>query len=135
MKKIVCILFYSILVFSCADSSDDLADMNGDQNDIEPLQGVFQNGAHPTSGMASIDIERTTLSFTSDFMTDPGPLLEVYLCDSAANCDDFITLGELKNTSGPQEYMLPENINFNNYQYVHIWCVTFSVSFGYAKID
>ena len=132
MHKLGTVIFLLFLAFSCASSSDD--NPSEEVEVLPPLQGLFQDGAHPTSGTASVNSARTVLSFT-DFMTDRGPILEVYLCKSDGNCDEFITLGVLKNTSGFQQYTLPDNVNLTTYDYVHIWCVEFAVSFGHAKLE
>ena len=67
-------------------------------------------------------------------MTDSGPLLEVYLASNDLAID-FITLGELQGTSGDYDYELPENVDLDRYNHVIIWCVDFSVNFGYAVLQ
>ena len=75
-------------------------------------------------------MDKTILSFTN-FSTDDGPLLEVYLAtDTSAST--FITLGALKGTFGNYEYNLPADVDYKVYNHVMVWCVTFSVNFGHA---
>ncbi|MEK6842591.1 MAG: DM13 domain-containing protein [Nanoarchaeota archaeon] len=50
------------------------------------------------------------------------------------NGEDYIDLGELKATKGNINYEIPEDIDFEKYDKVLIWCVPFKVLFGYAKL-
>ncbi|WP_186757172.1 DM13 domain-containing protein [Echinicola salinicaeni] len=136
-----------ILVFGLGCSSDD-ADPNipsmmtddkdpDDQNDGELgevlYQGDFMDDAHPTSGIASVDQTGSALSFTN-FKTDNGPVLEVYLATDR-KVDDFVSLGELKGIEGDFTYDIPSNVDLETHNYVLIWCVEFSVNFGYAILE
>lgn len=139
----------SLLFISCSSSDDtdnsgqnlnsetnmNSNDGSNDNNDNSNItyQGTFVSVAHPTTGLVQVDSEARSLTFT-DFMTDAGPVLEVYLAtdDNAAN---YISLGELQGTIGNQTYVLPNNIDFETHKYVIIWCVDFSVNFGYAILD
>ncbi len=42
------------------------------------LMGEFMNGAHPTSGSATVNEDMTELVLTN-FKTDAGPFLELYI--------------------------------------------------------
>ena len=124
-----------ILLASCSTSDDGNSETNnnGNNNTPQPLMGTFVDGAHPTSGTVVVNAERTTMNFT-DFMTDFGPILNVYLCTNQ-ECGNFIDLGELQALSGDFSYNLSQNLNFDSYEYVVIWCVEFSVGFGSAKLE
>lgn len=50
------------------------------------------------------------------------------------NGEDYIDLGELKATKGNINYEIPEDIDFEKYDKVLIWCVPFKVLFGYAEL-
>ncbi|WP_027136623.1 DM13 domain-containing protein [Gaetbulibacter saemankumensis] len=143
MKSLAFVYLLSIVVISCTSSS--MSETNaGDipmQEDIpkdedmsgnKTYSGDFVSSAHPTSGKATINSERTILSFT-DFKTDNGPVLEVYLATNNT-AESYISLGELKGIEGNYTYALPENIDFTKYNHVIIWCVEFSVNFGYAVL-
>lgn len=95
--------------------------------------GSFVSVAHPTSGKAKVNDDKTKLIF-EDFNTDDGPLLEVYLATDS-DASNFISLGVLKGTFGDFEYDLPENVDYTTHNHVIIWCVTFSVNFGYAVLQ
>jgi len=97
------------------------------------LMGDFIDVAHPTSGMAIVNAERTELELI-DFKSDDGPILELYLAtDSTA--ENYITLGELQGLEGNFTYLLPQNINFDAHKYLIVWCVTFEVDFGHAVLE
>ena len=96
--------------------------------------GEFVNSAHSTSGTASIDAEKTTLTLTN-FKTDSGPDLNIYLSTGLNNItSDFIDLGDIKGRDGTYTYNLPDNTDYTNYKYVIVWCVDFNVNFGYAEL-
>lgn len=102
-------------------------------DDTTSFKGNFVSSAHPTSGKVSINNEKTILSFT-DFKTDNGPVLEVYLTTDTS-VSNYITLGVLKGINGNYEYTLPANIDYTIYNHVVIWCVDFKVNFGYAVLN
>ncbi|EAZ81708.1 putative secreted protein [Algoriphagus machipongonensis] len=143
MKLKNLLLLFSTVFFSSCMNEDDMdttmdkddmemsADMDEDQ--MTMYMGEFVSDAHPTSGKVNVNTNKNILEF-SDFKSDDGPLLEVYLATDT-KASEFITLGELKGLEGDYEYDLPDNVDFEEYQYVLIWCVDFSVNFGYAKIE
>ena len=106
--------------------------------------GGFQNGAHPTSGTATLfklDDGKTVLRLT-DFRTSNGPAVHVYLTAASTvksngdvTSDKFVDLGDLKANIGNQNYDVPSDIDLSQYHGVSIWCSRFSVNFGYAKLQ
>jgi len=112
------------------DDSNDNSD-NTDNNNYS-YQGDFISSAHETRGVATVNVDKTKLTLTN-FKTDDGPLLELYLAtDTTAKT--YVSLGVLKGIDGNFEYDLPENIDFVEYSHVIVWCVDFSVNFGYAVL-
>lgn len=96
----------------------------------ESYEGNFISGAHRTTGIATINDKKTILTFTN-FKTDNGPILEVYLAtDTSAT--NYISLGVLKGIEGDFQYVLPQNIDYSVYNNVIIWCVDFKINFGNA---
>lgn len=134
MKKLFTLLFILTIFSSCgSDSMNTVEDnMSTEMTDIKNLQGNFMNGAHPTSGIAIINEEKTKLNF-QNFKTDNGPKLLVYLTTEVGS-SDFVNLGDLKGVSGNFEYIIPSNTDLSKYKIVDIWCVDFSVSFGSAEL-
>ena len=97
------------------------------------LMGEFMNGAHPTSGTATVNVERTKLEL-KDFKSDDGPILELYLATDI-EASQYETLGELQGLEGDFTYDLPGGIDYETHKYVLVWCVDFSVSFGHAILE
>ena len=99
------------------------------------LRGSFEDGAHPTSGIASVYRldEKDYLAFEL-FQTDSGPDLRVYLSKDNTN-SDFIDLKRLISTSGAFHYEIPEGTIIEEYNHVLIWCRAFSVLFGSAEMN
>ena len=96
------------------------------------VMGDFVDRAHPTSGKAAVNSDKTELTFTN-FKTDNGPKLLVYL-STDTNATEYIDLGDLKGISGDFTYSIPANTDVSKYKLVNIWCVDFSVSFGTAEL-
>lgn len=96
--------------------------------------GVFVSSAHETSGNVTVNSDSTQLNFT-DFMTDTGPDLDIYLASDLSNvANNSIKISDIQGVDGNYTYVLPTNINFSTYKYVVIWCSDFSVNFGYANL-
>lgn len=146
---LIVILYLSLLILSCSnggDNADIIVDHNNTMNTTNSnntnnsdntgtLKGTFESGAHTTTGTVSVNKEKTVLTF-NNFMTDNGPKLEVWLTtDKTPTGSSYISLGELKGISGDYNYNFPANVDFSTYNYVIIWCVEASVTFGYAKVQ
>lgn len=144
MKKILLLPLVLLFAYACSSSDDTdtltdntqnevIDDPTSEEMDMYAYMGNFVSVAHPTSGKAQVNTEATTLTL-QDFMTDNGPVLEVYL-STDINATNYISLGELQGISGTYDYTIPANTNLNTYKYVLIWCVEFSVNFGYAELE
>lgn len=138
-RVLLILLVFPLLFVACMDESEDpmipdpMDQMDNPSDGMTLYMGDFVSDAHPTSGKASADLEEGLLTF-SDFMTDNGPLLEVYMATDT-KASEFISLGELQGIKGDFDYDLPEELDLDKYSYVLIWCVEFSVNFGYAKVE
>jgi acyl CoA:acetate/3-ketoacid CoA transferase beta subunit len=105
-------------------------------------QGMFVKAEHPTQGTAKIVTEggKTFIEFDQKFKTDAGPDLQVILYRQATvpisglKAQDYVTLGKLQNTQGPQRYAIPTHVDVNQYQAVAVWCRQFNATFGFAKL-
>ena len=99
------------------------------------LMGEFVQAAHPTMGKVTVNEERSSL-FITDFRSDDGPLLEMYL-STDLEATNYVSLGELKGLEGNFSYLIPNgsSIDFTEYKYVMVWCVDFSVDFGHALLE
>jgi hypothetical protein len=99
------------------------------------VAGDFLAEAHPTEGRAAVveTGDGTYLTLT-DFVTDPGPDLKVYLVPKGSKVEDGIDLGALKGNKGDQQYAVPGSVGEGDLDGASavIWCRAFSVAFGSA---
>lgn len=135
--KYLTALALGLLVFTGCQKDDDLNEELPTGNVVEGdttmnLTSSFEDRVHPTSGTAKlVKIDDKYFVELSDFKTDSGPALYVYL-SKQEDPKDFINLGELKATSGTFNYEVPASENPEEYPHVLIWCKRFSVLFGVA---
>ncbi|MCI0402815.1 MAG: DM13 domain-containing protein [Acidobacteria bacterium] len=108
------------------------------------LTGRFHDGAHKTSGVATIlklQDGKRVLRLTN-FETSNGPEVHVYAVAAPDALDNetvtkagFLDLGSLKGNQGDQNYELPADFDAAKYRSVAIWCKRFSVNFGTAALS
>jgi hypothetical protein len=116
------------------------------QSDTAPrvlLSGNFHDGAHKTSGSATIHelAGGNRLLRLTKFETSNGPDVQVYLVaaddardDATVKSAGFINLGALKGNIGDQNYDIPARVDLEKYRAVTIWCQRFGVNFGTAPL-
>ena len=119
-----------------------LADNHSDNNLITQGNFVTVEQNHPTEGMAQIVTEngQRYLKFDADFTTARGPDVRVVLHRNNTvpvnlQEENYTTLAPLQSFDGAQQYLIPEDINLEEYQSVAIWCRQFNVTFGYAALQ
>lgn len=102
---------------------------------VELARGSFESGAHETTGTAAVVelAEGGRVLTLTDFETDPGPDLRVYL-STDRNASDFEDVGALKGNVGDQQYEIPDGVDLDRYSTVVVWCRAFSVEFGSATL-
>ena len=95
----------------------------------------------PTTGTVEIIQEngKKYLVLSSDFSTPNGPdVLVILHRDSKVETNikeqDYISLAMLEKFSGEQRYLIPDNINLNEFKSVGIWCQEFNVTFAAAPL-
>ena len=101
-------------------------------------EGTFVAEAHPTEGSASvIETADGVVVTLTDFVTDPGPDLKVYLVPKGADVEDGVNLGSLKGNKGNQQYDVPASFDTASLAggSVVIWCRAFTVSFGSSALN
>ncbi|HSE80729.1 MAG TPA: DM13 domain-containing protein, partial [Gaiellaceae bacterium] len=99
--------------------------------------GGFESAAHDTSGRATLIrlAEGGRVLTLTDFETDPGPDLRVYLVTGDTDeLGDVVDLGALRGNRGNQQYELEGSVDAERYRTVVIWCRAFSVAFGSARL-
>ena len=125
IKYIAAIL--SLLMLSTASLAADAADK------------PFVKKRYTIHGSAKVEtVEgQKKLVFSEDFITKNGPDLKVYLSKhpiaslSAQDVDESaVRLSVLKSHRGTQSYMIPENINLEDYESVVIQCEAYTVLWG-----
>ena len=101
------------------------------------VDGDFLADAHPTEGRAAvIETGDGTFLTLTDFVTDPGPDLKVYIVPKGTDVEDGVDLGALKGNKGDQQYAVPSSVGTADLEggSVVIWCRAFSVAFGSAVL-
>ena len=91
---------------------------------------------HSAAGRATLIEERQgdrVLTLT-EFDSDPGPDVDVYLSSSSAGVDDAIKLGDLKGSGGTQQYEIPANADLNRYDALVLWCIPFTTRIATAEL-
>ena len=134
MKFNFSIIIIGLIILVSCKKNDPLMESAELENSMVLYEANFTSAKHTTTGIARIEMgeTKTILSFT-DFETDNGPKLLVYLSDDK-NDSRFIDLGELKSTEGSFYYEVDPSIDFSDYDNVLIWCKSFSVLFGSAEL-
>ncbi|MBU2213096.1 DM13 domain-containing protein [Patescibacteria group bacterium] len=82
------------------------------------------------------------LYFASDFETDPGPGLSIFLSDAIdpREVDGFprteeINLGPLQSPYGQQRYTIPETVDTTVFRTVILWDTELQRLYGFAQIS
>ena len=109
--------------------------------------GVVDSGAwtkkqYKIKGDWELDVsgDQTIIRFHNNFKTKKGPDLKVFLSKKSIKdvtgrnaTQDAVLVAVLKSNKGAQEYVLPANININDYDSLLIHCEAFSVLWGGAN--
>ena len=83
---------------------------------------------------------QTVIKFSDGFQTNRGPDLKLFLSKrdiskvNGNNAADGIFLSKLKNNQGAQEYVIPGDVNIDDYASLLIHCEQFSVLWGGTNI-
>lgn len=75
-----------------------------------------------------------TIEIGSDFQSDSGPDLDVYLSNESNPTASGMRLEALLSLSGAQSYVVPNGINISDYNYIVIHCTQYSHLYGYALL-
>lgn len=119
-----------------------VADRHSDGSIITQGNFVTVEQNHPTEGQAQIVEENGAryLKFDADFTTARGPDVNVVLHRNSSvpvnlQEENYLTLAALQSFDGAQQYLIPDELNLDEYQAVAIWCREFNVTFGYASFS
>ena len=139
MIKVTNFIILLMILFSC--SKDDNTNTTTVNDPVITTGTVLAQGSlsgnmnYKVSGLAKVIEDNSVKSVRlENFSSNNGPDLKVYLAKDA-NAGSFINLGNLKSTSGNQNYALAGSINLAEYKYILIWCQQFGVLFGSAQLN
>ena len=103
--------------------------------------GTFVSGVHETKGIATIYKldDGSRIVRLEKFSTSNGPKVHVVLADHVITGNSVLNakstdLGDLKATSGNQNYSIPASVNLVGVKSVSIYCERFHVNFGAATL-
>lgn len=111
--------------------------------------GEFIDGEHPTQGTVRIveQNDQRLLELDQTFTTSTsGPDLFIILHRLADLIEsttpptyslkegDYVVLAPLKSYSGTQSYLIPANLNLDDFKSAAIWCRQFNATFGSATL-
>jgi hypothetical protein len=120
--------------------SDDKESAPGEPKTL--ASGTFTALNHDARGEAIvIDVDGDLYLRFEEFEVENGPDLRVYLSsepsdgDPAALDEDFVDLGDLKGNVGPQNYLIPPDVDLGKYGSAVVWCRRFSVGFAVADVS
>ena len=120
-------------------STQSISNKQSDTNLLSQGNFVTVEQDHPTEGTATIIEEngQRYLQFDENFTTARGPAVKVVLHNNNSvpvnlQEENYLTIAPLQSFDGTQKYLIPEDIDLDQYQSVAIWCEQFNVTFGYA---
>lgn len=88
------------------------------------------------SGTASLIHRGDSLvvKLSSDFISDSGPDLDVYLSNEPNPVATGVRLDALQSLSGEQFYDVPNQVNISDYSYIVIHCTQYNHLYGSASL-
>jgi len=104
--------------------------------------GAWTKKQYKIKGDWELDVsgEQTIIRFNNKFKTKNGPDLKVFLSKKEVKdvtgrnaTEDAVMVAVLKSNKGAQEYVLPANIDINDYESLLIHCEAYSVLWGGAN--
>ncbi|MBC9714592.1 DM13 domain-containing protein [Streptomyces sp. TRM66268-LWL] len=110
------------------------------------VRGEFISHEHETRGSVQVLelADGSRVLRLTDLETSNGPDLRVWITDAPVKegtagwrvFDDgeYVSLGKLKGNKGSQNYVIPAEVNLDDFGSVSIWCDRFDVSFGAAEL-
>ena len=121
------------------DAGSESAQDTSTTGPTEIASGQFEARVHPGEGTATLidTAEGSTVLTLTDFATDNGPDLLVYLVPADApdgSIDGFVDLGPLRGNIGDQQYEVPSDVDAGEGWRVVIWCRAFAVNFTEATL-
>jgi len=105
-------------------------------------QGAWVSKQYEVNGAWQVEKHngQTVIRFSDDFQTKSGPDLKLFLTKNnlsgvtGSNASNGVLISKLKNVNGYQEYVVPGNINIDDFSSLVILCEKFSVLWGGANL-
>ena len=137
MKQVLTLMLVVLTLTACKKSKTNDEPANDVINPSATVlaSGSFTGNANYTvSGTAEVVNDNGQKRLVlKGFSSSGGPDLKVYLA-TTRQAGTFISLGNLKSTSGQQVYDITGMPDFAQYKFALIWCQQFSVLFGAAEL-
>ncbi len=124
----------ALFIFNTAAMAQE-STLQENMQDMSPqaISGQFVDADRFHTGEGSFEIVeedgQRILKFSEEFNVTRGPDLFVWLT-KGDNTKEFVNLGRLENRKGTQSYIIPEDVNLDDFDRVIIWCRAFSVLFA-----
>ncbi len=100
---------------------------------MDPVNVTGTKG-HPASGTVRIvEVDGERYLRYENFKTINGPDIYVYLAKDL-DAKDFVSLGKVKGTEGNINYLIPKEVDTNEYKYAMTWCKQFGVLFNWGDV-
>lgn len=119
------------------EEESDVSEPDGAEEKTTAVSGVFKDGEknYQTEGtIQSVESDGNVYLRFEDFETTNGPDLFVYLTKPGQETTEGVSLGALKGNIGNQNYLVPEEVDLEEYNTVVIWCRAFSATFGTGEL-
>jgi Electron transfer DM13 len=104
------------------------------KNQTLVLKGTFMSNAHTVAGTVKVyeNSEKKRTMVFENFSTEAGPDLRIWVAEDAA-AKNYIEVAN-KVTNGNFYVAAPATADLSKQPYVLIWCKSFTVLFGNAKL-
>lgn len=92
---------------------------------------------YPAEGNFTIvtNDEGTVIELDENFLTQSLPDLVIYLSNESDNDDNASVISEVTVSSGAQSFVIPEDLNPDDYTYVLLFCRMYNVKVGFGIIE
>jgi hypothetical protein len=129
--QILILISFSLFIIACQKDNPTVIEEN--QQGIVLYEGTFTSAAHDASGVVQVvSVDGKTQIQLTNFTTDAGPDLRFYLSKDLKASSFVEVAPSVKN--GTYNIVVTDNVDFEQYPQLLIWCKKFSVLFGSAKL-
>jgi hypothetical protein len=131
----ILIVFYFAYIYSPETEIYDKSPLETDPEAVIIRNGTFNATTHNVKGkVLLIKSEDKLILRMEDFESDGGPDVFIYLSPDR-DVDDIVNLGKMRATKGDINYNVPSDTDIDKYNHVLVYCVPYTVIFGYAELS